>query len=229
MSHNYYLVYEYDLVIGPVTWEDRGEWKCGLPDEGLQSSVGKLEINIPLDKISLGTSPHKYLNPGTPLVVDEGDSISIWCRTSPTYPPPNALRITVGDKIYSKNEIKTQIKKAQNGQAELIGSIILRNVVRDLYHEKIVKCEADWTDQRSGSLESIESKSGFSSINVFFPSENLQVQTQPVQWNQFLQAKCSIGVAGNPAPKISWFLGKRKVASGSPVLEIKVDRSDDNR
>ena len=111
-----------------------------------------------------------------------------------------------------------------------MGSVILRGVSRNAYHEKVVKCEADWSDLRTGSRGMVESKSGYSSLNVFFPSENLEVQTEPIRWNQLLQAKCSIGVAGNPPPKISWFLGERGiVATGSPVLELKVDRTDDMR
>ena len=51
------------------------------------------------------------------------------------------------------------------------------------------QCVAHWVDD----TVVVE---GFSEIQVFYPSFDLQVKTKPVEWNELLQAECLIGQPG---------------------------------
>ena len=113
-------MYFYDLLIEPVTWEDRGEWKCEFPDADIQSTIGRLNVDIPLTGISFSINDREYTNSnrGAPLVVDEGDDLTIWCKTSESFPSPKGLEIWVGNE---KKETKIQTHTKSDGMAFVRG------------------------------------------------------------------------------------------------------------
>lgn len=113
-----FLVYFYDLLIEPVTWADRGEWKCEFPDADDESSSGELIVDIPLTGVSFSSNNREYTNStrGAPLVIDEGDDLEIWCRTSETFPSPKGLEIWIEDEKLKNVQIQTHTKSDKMAQ-----------------------------------------------------------------------------------------------------------------
>ena len=65
------------------------------------------------------------------------------------------------------------------------GSVVLKSVNREKYHEKSVKCIGQWTN--SSSPDAGETIKGVAMINVFFPAMDLVVRTEEVEFNRQLQ------------------------------------------
>ena len=110
------------MLIEPVTWADRGEWKCEFPDADIQSSPGKLNVDIPLTGVSFSSNGREYTNStrGAPLVIDEGDDLTIWCRTSETFPSPKGLEIWIENEKLKNVQIQTHTKS--DGMAQMSGA-----------------------------------------------------------------------------------------------------------
>jgi len=218
------VVYFYDLLIEPVTWADRGEWKCEFPDADIQSSPGKLNVDIPLTGVSFSSNGREYTNStrGAPLVIDEGDDLTIWCRTSETFPSPKGLEIWIDNEKLKNVQIQTHTKS--DGLAQMSGSAVLKSVNRENYHEKNVYCIGQWSN--SSSPDAFNTIKGVAMINVFFPAMDLLVRTEEVEFNRQLQAKCTIGQPANPKPEIIWYLDGKMIGN-EQELKYDVERSDD--
>ena len=67
----------------------------------------------------------------------------------------------------------------------ILGSVVLKSVNREKYHEKSVKCIAKWSN--SSSPDTSETIKGVAMINVFFPAMDLVVRTEEVEFNRQLQ------------------------------------------
>ena len=215
----FHSVYEYDLAIEPVTWADRGEWKCGLPILGEQSSIGKLEVNIPLKSMSISAGGRPNVsNQGheETIVVDEEDDLTIWCRTGFAYPAPDSIEIYIDDRKQNRVEIQTQT--SADGLSMMTGSLMIRQASRSKLHGSQVLCIGNWQNQQSRAL---------SRVSVFFPTTAVSVQTEEVAWNQLLQAHCNLETDSNPAPHISWYLDGKILDKTGPTLEMGVNRGQD--
>ena len=176
-----FSVYAYDLTINPVKWDDRGEWKCGIPDHSVQSSVGQLEVNIPLSSVAITSGGRPNVsNQGheETIVVDEDDDLTIWCRTGFAYPAPDNLEIYIDNERQQKVEIQTHT--AQNGLSRMTGSMMIKKVDRTRVHGSQITCRGSWLNQVTESR---------SQISVFFPTTSVSVQVDEVAWNELLQGE----------------------------------------
>ena len=176
-----FLVYAYDLTIKPVKWDDRGEWKCGIPDHSVQSSVGELDVSIPLSSVAITSGGRPNVsNQGheETIVVDEGDDLTIWCRTGFAYPAPDNLEIYIDNQRQQKVEIQTHT--AQNGLSRMTGSMMIKKVDRTKVHGSQITCRGSWLNQVTESR---------SQISVFFPTTSVSVQVDEVAWNELLQGE----------------------------------------
>ena len=215
-------MFEYDLTISPVHWRDRGSWKCQVEDsrgESKQSVEGSLDVEVPLKSVAIRSDDDSGA-----LVVDEHDEVQIICRTSPATPAPENLRIYIGNELL--NNVQVQISTLGDEMKQVIGTVRVKNVVRNV-NDKLVRCVAEWRGRDQSSV-GVVVKEGRARLNVFFPPEQIRIETRQVKWNELLVAKCIAGIAGNPTPQFEWKLAGRFVGTGSEI-EIKVDKKDDRK
>ena len=53
------------------------------------------------------------------MVIDEGDDLTIWCRTSETFPSPKGLEIWIENEKLKNVQIQTHTKS--DGMAQMSG------------------------------------------------------------------------------------------------------------
>jgi len=104
MCNKRFSVYEYDLIISPVHWRDRGLWKCEIESKNgisAQSIEGSLDVEVPLAEVLVQSDE----NVGA-LVVDEHRELTVVCQTSPSTPAPMSLQILIGQNVLTDVQVR---------------------------------------------------------------------------------------------------------------------------
>ena len=71
------------------------------------------------------------------MVIDEGDDLTIWCRTSETFPSPKGLEIWIENEKLKNVQIQTHTKS--DGMAQMSGACHYLNLFK-LVYQSVSNC-----------------------------------------------------------------------------------------